>query len=292
MAVMENQEGTAYTAFFEALRDFVAFNDTEFFKISDGMDKLPEAFGTKVPYLEDSIKYGCSVVEIHWSNQSATIIYEKLRGKYNTTADFVINTLPFPILDHVYVHPEFSWGKQKAIRELHYDQSTKIYSLFSKQFWELNDGIIGGSSITTLPSRVIYYPTFSHLSNHSSGILLSSYTWGDDARKYDFMDDDEALSSNLKDIAAVHNLTELEIFQLFESGIVWSWDRFPYAGGAFALYNPLQYCLLEVPGYINSNEGCIYFAGEHISSRHAWIEGSLESAVQAVSEIIKDILKK
>jgi monoamine oxidase len=32
-------------------------------------------------------------------------------------------------------------------------------------------------------------------------------------------------------------------------------------------------------------EGRIHFAGEHTSLKHAWIEGSIESAIRAVLEV-------
>ena len=35
-------------------------------------------------------------------------------------------------------------------------------------------------------------------------------------------------------------------------------------------------------------EGNVYFAGEHLSPHHAWIEGSLESAYQVVAQMAAD----
>ena len=34
-----------------------------------------------------------------------------------------------------------------------------------------------------------------------------------------------------------------------------------------------------------SIEGPVHFAGEHASLKHAWIEGSIESAIRAAKEV-------
>ena len=39
---------------------------------------------------------------------------------------------------------------------------------------------------------------------------------------------------------------------------------------------------------MQKNEGPVYFAGEHLSVHHAWIEGSLESSDLAVGQMLKD----
>jgi hypothetical protein len=36
------------------------------------------------------------------------------------------------------------------------------------------------------------------------------------------------------------------------------------------------------------NEGPVFFAGEHLSVHHAWIEGSLESSDLAVGQMLKN----
>ena len=61
----------------------------------------------------------------------------------------------------------------------------------------------------------------------------------------------------------------------------WYDDR--YANGAFALFAPEQQTTLQAD--IVRPEGRIYFAGEHCSLYHAWIQGSLESGIRAARQI-------
>jgi hypothetical protein len=56
------------------------------------------------------------------------------------------------------------------------------------------------------------------------------------------------------------------------------WHDDPYAGGAFAMFEPSQQTLLYE--HIIAPEGRIHFAGEHASLRHAWIQGAIESGLR------------
>jgi monoamine oxidase len=61
------------------------------------------------------------------------------------------------------------------------------------------------------------------------------------------------------------------------------WHDDPYAGGAFALFEPGQQSLLHE--HIVAAEGRVHFAGEHASLAHAWIQGAIESGLRVASEI-------
>src|SRR5215203_1387042 len=66
------------------------------------------------------------------------------------TGDHAILTVSFPVLRHLEVLKPFSRHKQRAIRQLHYDASAKVFVQFRRRFWEEDDGIIGGGTITDL----------------------------------------------------------------------------------------------------------------------------------------------
>ena len=57
----------------------------------------------------------------------------------------------------------------------------------------------------------------------------------------------------------------------------------PHAFGEAAIFAPGQ--LKELHPSIPLPEGDVHFAGDHTSLKHAWIEGSLESAIRVVQEI-------
>lgn len=90
------------------------------------------------------------------------------------TADYLISSIPFSSLRFVDIHPKFSYGKHRAITQLHYDSATKIFLEFNERFWEWSEAkwrakmsedykghdSIGGCSVTDSPNRFIYYPSF------------------------------------------------------------------------------------------------------------------------------------
>ena len=52
----------------------------------------------------------------------------------------------------------FSREKQKAIRELNYNASGKILFQMRHRFWEAEDGIVGGTTVTDLPDPAHLLP--------------------------------------------------------------------------------------------------------------------------------------
>ena len=74
-----------------------------------------------------------------------------------------------------------------------------------------------------------------------------------------------------------------QITDEFEAGASHMWHDDPYAGGAFALFDPGQQTLLH--DEIVKPEGRIHFAGEHASLYHAWIQGAFESGLRAAMAI-------
>ena len=172
----------------------------------------------------------------------------------------------------------FSRPKQKAIRELNYNASTKILFQVRHRFWEQEDGIVGGTTVTDLPIRRICYPSYSN-PNDERGTLLASYTWGQDALRWGAMDSEDMIEQALEDVAQVHPSVTTE----FEVGATYAWYDDPWARGAFALFEPEQQTRLQAS--IVAPEGRIHFAGEHTSLYHAWIQGALESGIRAANEI-------
>ena len=113
------------------------------------------------------------------------------------------------------------------------------------------------------------------------GVVLASYTWADDAARWDSMDDDERYAYALRGLVAVHGERILPFFT--GRGATQSWLRNPYAFGEAAVFTPWQLTQFHLD--IPTVEGPVHFAGEHTSLKHAWIEGALESAVRAAVEV-------
>ncbi|HYU57997.1 MAG TPA: flavin monoamine oxidase family protein [Actinomycetota bacterium] len=273
--VMSFRENNMNAAVIEQLREIVgrAFEDMQ--EITGGFDRLPNAFYAE---LKQNIRFGANVHALEQDERSVTVHYKTEAGRFSERADHVVLAVPFGILRDLETTPAFSREKQKAIRELNYNPSTKILFQTRTRFWEESDGIVGGTTTTDLPIRRICYPSHAD-PDEPRGTLLASYTWGQDALRWGAMDEETRLEEAIEDVAKVHP----EVREEYEIGATHSWYEDPWARGAFALFEPEQESRLQAD--IVRPEGRIHFAGEHCSLWHAWIQGALESGIRAARAI-------
>ena len=274
--VMSFRESNMNAAVVEQLREIVGRSFEDMQEIAGGMDRLPDAFYQE---LKPFVRFGAEVTAIEPRDDGVTVHYRGPAGRFSVSGDYAICTIPFSVLRDVEVLGQpFSRAKQKAIRELNYNASSKILFQVRRRFWEQEDGIIGGTTVTELPIRRICYPSFSD-PDDERGTLLASYTWGQDALRFGAMDAESAIEQALEDVAQIHPSISTE----FEVGAVYNWYDDPWARGAFALFEPEQQTRLQAS--IIAPEGRVHFAGEHTSLYHAWIQGALESGIRAAKEV-------
>ena len=267
--LLENQEAVLNSSFLEVFREDSGNYYTNMMEIQGGTDRLPYSF---LPDLKSEIHFGAKMIAIDQSPEEVTVHYQTLGGRHQVSADYAIITIPFPVLRHVEVLKPFARAKQRAIRQLHYDASAKILFQCRRRFWEEDEGIFGGGTITDLPIRNLYYP--NHGRETGRGIILASYTWSEDAQRWGSLAPHDRVVQALEDVAQIHP----QITREFEVGASWMWHHDEFAGGAFALFDPEQQTLLYQQ--IIAPEGRIHFAGEHASEYHAWIQGAIESGLR------------
>jgi monoamine oxidase len=270
--LLADQEALMNASFLELFREEAGGYYSDMVAIDGGLDRLPRAF---LPALRSRLHFGAKVVALSQSDGSVTVTYETLAGRQSVTGDYALITIPFPLLRHV--EARFSRAKERAIRQLHYDASAKIFFQCRRRFWEDDDGIFGGGSITDLPIRVVYYP--DHGRETGRGVVLASYTWSEDAQRWGSLSPTDRLTQALEDLAEIHP----QILQEFEVGASKMWHDDEFAGGAFALFDPGQQTLLYRD--IIAPEGRVRFAGEHASLYHAWIQGAIESGLREAQAI-------
>ena len=272
--LLANQESVMNSSFLELFREDSGSYYTNMIELDGGTDRLPHAFLLE---LKESIRFGAKMIAMDQSSTDVTIHYQTQAGRFEEKGDYAIITVPFPVLRHVEVLKPFTRAKNRAIRQLHYDASAKILFQCKRRFWEEDDGIFGGGTMTDLPIRNLYYP--DHSRETGRGIILASYTWSEDAQRWGSLKPDDRIVQALDDVAEIHP----QIVKEFEVGTSWMWHDDEFAGGAFALFDPGQQTLLH--DEIVKPEGRIHFAGEHASLYHAWIQGAFESGLRAAIAI-------
>ena len=94
-----------------------------------------------------------------------------------------------------------------------------------QRIWEKDDGIVGGATVTDLPVRRLNYPTPDPSTER--GVLLASYTWGQDALQWGAMDEETRLEEALDDVARIHP----GIRDVYEVGASHAWYSDRWARG-------------------------------------------------------------
>ncbi|WP_089964734.1 flavin monoamine oxidase family protein [Lihuaxuella thermophila] len=274
-------EGFPELAFVSVLREliFLLTPGMRFYEITGGNDQLPWSF---YPQLKRNILFQQKMTKIVQHDNKVTIhcVHTQTSKPLKITGDIAIITIPFTALHFVELEPyhSFSQKKRQAIRELHYVSSTKIGLQFRSRFWE-REGLYGGKTITDLPTRFTYYPSYG-LGTQRPGVVLASYTWEDDAIPWDSLSEGERIEQALKNLAIIHGN---QVYRECLAGASYSWAQHPFSAGAFALFKPEQES--DLGPYIATPEGRVHFAGEHTSSLPAWIQGAIESGIRAANEV-------
>jgi monoamine oxidase len=218
-----------------------------FHEIVGGTDRLPAAFASR---LRRKPRMGCEVIALEQDAEKRRVaaVFREADRVSRLEGDVLLCTLPFPVLSRIRVTPPLSAGKQRAIRELNYDSSTKILAVTRRRFWEPDDGIFGGGTFTDLPTGTTWYPSSNaeakdRCVSAGPGVLLASYTWGQAARRLASQSHAARSATALAHLGRVHpQLTEPTMVRRTAS---WSWDNHPWSGGAFAWFMPGQHTALH-----------------------------------------------
>ncbi|MCX5394863.1 FAD-dependent oxidoreductase [Streptomyces sp. NBC_00094] len=139
----------------------------------------------------------------------------------------------------------------------------------------------GGGTVSDNANRFMYFEHAHPMEGSDGGVMLASYSWADDALKWDAFADEERYLRALAGVQAVFG-RRCEVF-FTNKCKTQSWMRDHYAYGEASVLFPGQHTELfpDVP----TSEGPLHFAGCHTSIKPAWIEGALESAVRTALKV-------
>ena len=131
--LLNNQEAMMNSSFLELFREDGGNYYTNMCQVVGGLDHLPHAFLSEIRH---RIRFGAKMIAIDQTPDEVIVHYQTRSGRFQARGDYAIITVPFPVLRHVEVLKPFSRHKQRAIRQLHYDASSKIFFQTRRRFWE------------------------------------------------------------------------------------------------------------------------------------------------------------
>jgi monoamine oxidase len=252
----------------------------DFDEVVGGMDQLPHALAKSL-----TVTQGCPVVEIAQDEMGVEVIYSRRGGLETVRGDWVLCTVPLSVLGRIKIVPALSPQKLDAIRRISYDSSTKVLALAKHRFWETDDGIFGGGSVSDGSLGSTWYPSDNTHQNpdisNAPSMFLASYSWGQTARR---MSRDAARDIVVPELSAMHDSLKYDP-GLIEGYVRWSWDEHPWSSGAYSFFQPGEH--VELFEALVAPEGRLLLAGEHASFTHSWIQGAIASGLRAASYIVE-----
>ncbi|TFJ97666.1 scavenger receptor cysteine-rich type 1 protein M130-like protein [Platysternon megacephalum] len=274
-----NEDGEFQMSFLYSVMDHVTFSEKGYDEITGGFDQLPDTF---YQYIHGGVLFHSTVVKILNEDDQVRVFYQSPDAlvPLAVTSDYVLVTATAKATQLIKFSPPLSTKKAHALRSIHYSEATKIVLVCTEKFWE-KEGIQGGRSITDHPSRFIYYP--SHNFSSGVGVILASYTWGDDAEFFIPLSDEKCVDVVLGDLAEIHQVPKNYIQSVCNKHVIKKWSLDRYSMGSYVSFTPYQF--VDYSEALFRNEGRIHFAGELTAQPHAWIETAMKSAVRAARNI-------
>ncbi|MGL4570410.1 MAG: flavin monoamine oxidase family protein [Clostridium sp.] len=302
-----------YSSYIENLQEEYVANYEFRYEVVGGMSNLPLAFYNslmnKSPKEYSNIKDeyigkvcwkgGHTVVSIEKCNKKKVNIKycnEKSSESISDKFDYVICTIPFSSLRNININPMFSTEKMQAIKELVYISAQKTILLCRECFWEKGNSdeiIIGGASNTDLLIGSIWYPNYKNNYNKKEevykrkGVLLASYNMNEDAIRLGNMEPRSRIIKVKRDVEAVHGLTNNYLDSIVEDHKTINWDNEKGFYGGFSNFMPSGQKLFAYSSSVSEYDNRVYFAGEHTSLTHGWMQGALNSAMKVANDIAK-----
>jgi len=185
----------------------------------------------------------------------------------------------------------FSPDVIKAIRRVHHIGSSKVFVRTNEAFWK-EDRNFPRCAITDEMTRGTYLFDFD---DSQSGVVCLSYTWEDASQKFLSLDPEQQVEACLKTLERVLGADRFR--DQVEETITISWEKTPHYHGAFKLNYPGQYT--DQVALFEQNRAAdhawdhgVYLAGDSVSFSGGWVEGALQTGIQAALCAIRHCLKK
>ncbi len=249
-------------------------------QLEGGMDQLTNRLAAT---LHGSIRCNQEVVALRVCEDGVELSWLEGGCLYTRNCDYVLCTIPFSILRQMQLSG-FDNNKLATIYNTVYWPATKVLLYCQRPFWQ-DSGIFGGASFSDEGIRQVYYPSVRGKFSNSS-VLLASYTIGNDAKQLEMMSVKDRYAYVTKALNKLH--PEINTPRMLLDGVTMAWGNYKWSMGACAIpwnhgrtYESHQ----DIPDTARP-QNTLFFAGEHCSMLPAWLQGSIESALQAVYKIV------
>ncbi|MEH2320950.1 flavin monoamine oxidase family protein [Nostoc sp.] len=264
------------------LSDILVETSHDLLQLNGGMDQLIQRL---VESIKAPIKCNQQILAMRVRDEHTEIDWRENGQLHTRRCDYVLSTIPFSVMRKMELSG-FDDRKLDSINNTIYCPATKVAFHTTESFWE-KQGIKGGASFSGDGVRQTYYPSVKFNPN-SGSVMLASYTIGDDADRLGNMSEPERHAYVKNVVSKVH--PELQTNGMVADVASIAWGNYKWSAGGCTVHwsddmsdesnHSINY--LEAARPLNT----LFFAGEHCSRYPAWLQGSIESALEAVYDIV------
>jgi len=249
---------------------------TTMFQPKGGMDMIGRGFFQQVAPMArlntrvSRIAQGDNGVSVSWTDT-------KTGEAGESRADWCVCTIPTPVLSQLDL--QVGAPMMEAIRAVPMNGQVKIGLEMRSRFWEDKYSIYGGHSFTDQPIGLISYPN-DRFFQDGPAVLLGAFASGAGALQLSGMTPEQRIAVALEQGAVFH---PDEYRREFVSGASVAWSRQPWILGCTSRWTEAS----RAAHYQNlvAMDGRIVLAGEHATYYGGWMEGSLLSAIDAITRL-------
>jgi monoamine oxidase len=256
-----------------ALVDFFsggAFGDGATYRLEAGNDRLPAELARR---LRGQVWRSRILRRVRRTGRRLVVSIEEPSGRKEMTADFLVVTLPAPLLRDVVFEPALPDAQRDAIRHLRYGAATRVLVQFARRFWvKRGRPDMFGSD---LPTGAVW--DGNEQQKGPAGIL-SLLAGGGASRDLGAILRSAGMDGLVARLAWLGRPAQV----LASRTIVWEDD--PWARGGYAYFDPAFDPTWREA--LARPAGRVLFAGEHTSLRwQGYMNGAVESGQRAAAEV-------
>jgi len=177
-----------------------------------------------------------------------------------------------------------------AMRHLHHLSSSKLFIRTETKFWKGTH--LPRVMLTDELPRAVYLLDYPQTDN---GVVCMSYSWGDDSVKLLALEPREQFEVIKRTIRRIHPDLGEALRPINDEILAVSWELEPHYHGGFKLQLPgqdddvreLYFQFLSVLS--PETDSGVYLAGDSVSWSGGWVEGALQTGLNAASAVIRRI---
>jgi monoamine oxidase len=252
------------------------------FEPDGGIDAIPL---TLARALKAPIRYGIQVTRIENTANAVRVSYQDQRGQSGQVeADYCICTIPPQITRRI--PNNFSAQVNADLSVPVPINAGKMGLQFTRRFWEEDDRILGGITVTNLDILQILYPSYGYFGQ--KGIVIGYYNYTPTADTFGALTPHQREQHALDQGSKIHGPAYRKEFEASFSN---DWRKTRFSEGSWVNWPPGTRGGCDTPyARLLQPAGRVYFAGDYLSYAIAWQHGAFESARKVVMDLHARVL--